>query len=95
LGVLIIALLRFESPTVGREPSAAVQALNAEGELGWEAVGMTVLADKSGPFLLKRPLQADDLAADRSLLRRLRAARSPGVGAVSSSSGKCVPLRGW
>jgi hypothetical protein len=67
---LIIALPRFEGSTAGREPSAAVQVLNAEGELGWEAVGMTVLADERVAVLLKRPLEADDDDADRSLLRR-------------------------
>jgi hypothetical protein len=35
---LIIALPRFEAPTTGKEPSAALQVLNAEGERGWEAV---------------------------------------------------------
>ncbi|GEM_PF-1023291 len=72
---LVIALPRFEAPTAGQEPSAALQALNAEGELGWEAVGMTVLADESVAVLLKRPLEADAAAADRSLLRRLRVGR--------------------
>jgi NAD-dependent oxidoreductase involved in siderophore biosynthesis len=72
---LIVALPRFELPTAGREPSAAVQTLNAEGELGWEAIGMTVLADESVAVLLKRRLEADDDDADRSLLRRLRVGR--------------------
>lgn len=55
---LIVALPRFESPNAGREPSAAVQALNAEGRLGWEAVGMTVLADENVAVLLKRSVEA-------------------------------------
>ncbi|MGD0255299.1 MAG: hypothetical protein ABSB99_07085 [Acidimicrobiales bacterium] len=73
---LIIALPRFELPTTQPEPSAAIQALNAEGELGWEAVGMTVLADGGVAVLLKRPLEADNDDADRRLLRRLRARRT-------------------
>ena len=35
--------------------SAAVQALNGLGAEGWEAVGMTVLADESVAVLFKRP----------------------------------------
>ena len=73
---LIVALPRFELPSTDPEPSAAVRVLNAEGELGWEAVGMTVLSDESMAVLLKRPLEADDDDADRRLLRRLRARRA-------------------
>jgi len=51
---LIVALPQFEPPTAGRKPSAAVQALNAEGDLGWEAIGMTLLADGAVAVLLKR-----------------------------------------
>jgi hypothetical protein len=32
-----------------------VQALDDVGEQGWEAVGMTVIADESVAVLLKRP----------------------------------------
>jgi hypothetical protein len=49
----IVALPRFEAPTAMPE-SAAVGALNREGERGWEAVGMTSLADGSVAVLLKR-----------------------------------------
>jgi hypothetical protein len=52
---LIIALPGFEAPTSARGESAAVQALDDHGEEGWEAVGMTVLADGSVAVLLKRP----------------------------------------
>jgi hypothetical protein len=52
---LIIALPPFELPTSGPGSSAAIQALNEEGERGWEAIGMTVLADESVAVLLKRP----------------------------------------
>jgi hypothetical protein len=53
---LIVALPRFEAPTT-TPASAAVGALNREGERGWEAVGMTCLADDSVAVLLKRLLQ--------------------------------------
>jgi len=52
---LIVALPRFELPTTLPEASAAVQALNTEGQLGWEAVGMTLLDSGSVAVLLKRP----------------------------------------
>jgi hypothetical protein len=50
---LIVALPRFETPTTV-PASAAVAALNREGDSGWEAVGMTSLADGSVAVLLKR-----------------------------------------
>ena len=52
---LIIALPKFEAPTHARGASAAVQALDDVGEQGWEAVGLTVLVDKTVAVLLKRP----------------------------------------
>ncbi len=52
---LIVALPQFEPPTAAPEPSAAVQMLNAEGADGWEAIGMTVLANGGVAVLLKRP----------------------------------------
>jgi hypothetical protein len=61
----IVALPRFEAPTAVRSPvgSPAVALLNREGELGWEAVGMTALTDGTVAVLLKRPL--DDVEAGR------------------------------
>jgi hypothetical protein len=56
---LISALPRFEAPTDSARSSAAVQALNGLGEVGWEAVGMTVLADGSVAVLLKRPASGE------------------------------------
>jgi len=52
----IVALPHFESPTATRSPvgSPAVALLNREGELGWEAVGMTVLHDGTVAVLLKK-----------------------------------------
>jgi len=52
---LIIALPTFEAPTATRGGSAAVHTLDDLGGQGWEAVGMTVLADGNVAVLLKRP----------------------------------------
>jgi hypothetical protein len=52
---LIVALPAFVAPTAAPGESAAVQALDDLGEQGWEAVGMTVLADDTVAVLLKRP----------------------------------------
>ena len=52
---LIIELPAFEVATHAPGTSAAVQALNEEGERGWEAVGMTPLSDTRIAVLLKRP----------------------------------------
>ncbi len=60
---LIVALPQFEAPTNSPHPSLALQALNDEGLRGWEAVGMTVLADESVAVLLKRLLAQDDTGA--------------------------------
>lgn len=54
---LIVALPRFEPPTAAPTGSAAVGILNREGERGWEAVGMTCLADGNVAVLLKRRRQ--------------------------------------
>jgi hypothetical protein len=51
----VVALPSFGDPTASAEPSAAVIALNEEGALGWEAVGMTVLSNGKVAVLLKRP----------------------------------------
>ncbi len=53
---MIVALPQFEAPTASREPSQAVRVLNDEGARGWEAVGMTVLADGRVTVLCKRAL---------------------------------------
>lgn len=52
---LIVALPAFEPPTRLPAISPAVATLNDEGGRGWEAVGMTVLADDTVAVLLKRP----------------------------------------
>jgi hypothetical protein len=52
---LIIELPAFEVATHAPGASAAVHALNTQGEQGWEAVGMTPLTDKRIAVLLKRP----------------------------------------
>ena len=52
---LIVELPSFEAPTHAPGASAAVQALNNEGQQGWEAVGLTPLVDGEIAVLLKRP----------------------------------------
>jgi hypothetical protein len=52
---LIVELPSLEAPTQAPGASAAVHALNNEGEQGWEAVGLTPLADGRIAVLLKRP----------------------------------------
>jgi hypothetical protein len=52
---LILELPNFEPATHAPAASAAVHALNAEGEQGWEAVGMISLAEGRTAVLLKRP----------------------------------------
>lgn len=52
---LIVELPSFEPPTDVPGASAAVHALNDEGGRGWEAVGLTPLADGKFVVLLKRP----------------------------------------
>lgn len=52
---LIVELPSFEAPTHAPGASAAAQALNNEGEQGWEAVCLTPLADGRFAVLLKRP----------------------------------------
>jgi hypothetical protein len=52
---LIVELPSFEPPTHAPGASPAVHALNEEGERGWEAVGMSSLADGKIAVLFKRP----------------------------------------
>jgi hypothetical protein len=52
---LIVALPTFEPAKIDRGGSASVAMLNSEGAAGWEAVGMSTLADGSVAVLLKRP----------------------------------------
>ena len=52
---LIVALPAFKAPTHAPGVSASVAALNGEGAQGWEAVGMTSLADGTVAVLMKRP----------------------------------------
>ncbi len=51
---LILELPVFEPATDAPGASAAVHALNAEGERGWEAVGVISLAEGRTAVLLKR-----------------------------------------
>lgn len=52
---VIVALPEFQPPTQVPGASAAVEALNQEGRMGWEAVGMTLLGNRHVAVLLKRP----------------------------------------
>jgi len=52
---LIISLPPFEAPTQLPSGSPALRALEEVGQEGWEAVGMTLLANESVAVLLKRP----------------------------------------
>jgi Domain of unknown function (DUF4177) len=54
----IVSLPTFETAKSAPGASASVDMLNAEGAEGWEAVGMTVLADGTVAVLLKRPSNA-------------------------------------
>ena len=52
---LIVSLPTFGAAQTTQGHSEAVDVLNREGEAGWEAVGMSTLADASVAVLLKRP----------------------------------------
>ncbi len=54
---IIIALPAFRAPTNAPASSEAVEVLNREGAMGWEAVGMTALGDGAVAVLCKRPAQ--------------------------------------
>ena len=56
---LIVALPAFNAPTHAPGASASVAALNSEGAQGWEAVGMTSLADGTVAVLMKKAKEAD------------------------------------
>jgi len=51
---LIVSLPTFEAANAAQGHSASVDLLNREGADGWEAVGMSTLADASVAVLLKR-----------------------------------------
>jgi len=57
---LIVSLPDFEPAKSVQGGSASVTRLNREGADGWEALGMTALANGHFAVLLKRPL--DDRA---------------------------------
>ena len=61
---LIISLPTFEPARATQGHSASVDLLNREGAAGWEAVGMSTLADSSVAVLLKRRT-IDDHEANR------------------------------
>ena len=51
---LIVALPTFRSARAVQGESASVRILNEHGADGWEAVGLTTLADGTVAALLKR-----------------------------------------
>jgi hypothetical protein len=55
---LIVALPEFKAAVTYQGQSASVEMLNGEGKDGWEAVGLTALADGLVAVLLKRPVDA-------------------------------------
>jgi hypothetical protein len=55
---LIVSLPEFAAAQSMQGNSASVDFLNRQGAVGWEAVGMTVLADKSVAVLMKRRAEA-------------------------------------
>jgi len=61
---LIVSLPAFEAARATQGHSPSVDMLNREGAAGWEAVGMSTLADSSVAVLLKRRT-ADEHAARR------------------------------
>jgi hypothetical protein len=54
---LILELPSFQPATHAPGASAAIHALNQEGERGWEAVGMITLSEGRIAVLLKRARQ--------------------------------------
>ncbi len=56
---LIVALPKFGTASAVQGQSASVGILNEHGGAGWEAVGMTTLADGNVAVLLKRS-RSDD-----------------------------------
>ena len=54
---LIVSLPEFEAAKAVQGASASVTRLNHEGAQGWEALGMTALADGHFAVLLKRPVE--------------------------------------
>jgi hypothetical protein len=56
---LIVSLHSFKAPTHEQGASSAVTTLNGEGRLGWEAIGLTALADGGYAVLMKRPIAAE------------------------------------
>ncbi len=68
---LIMSLPTFEPARATQGHSASVDLLNREGAVGWEAIGMTTLADSTVAVLLKRRT-IDDHEANRGRPSQLR-----------------------
>lgn len=52
---LIVALPPFEPAKAAPGESASVELLNARGDEGWEAIGMSALGDGLVAVVMKRP----------------------------------------
>ena len=52
---IIVALPAFQEPTNAPGASAAVEILNRQGRMGWEAIGMTALGSGAVAVLCKKP----------------------------------------
>lgn len=61
---LIVSLPSFKAPKHQQGASSAVTTLNEEGRHGWEAIGLTALADGGYAVLMKRPIGADRQAGE-------------------------------
>lgn len=72
---LIVSLPAFEAAKATQGHSAAVDVLNRDGAAGWEAIGMSTLADATVAVLLKRPT-SDRHEAQRGRPSRLDPGRA-------------------
>jgi hypothetical protein len=59
---LIVSLPTFAPAKVAQGESPSVEMLNREGASGWDAVGMSTLADGTVAVLLKRPADGQHAA---------------------------------
>jgi len=57
---VIVALPEFKAAATVQGRSESVVVLNREGEVGWEAVGMTAMGDGHVAVLMKRPVRRVD-----------------------------------
>jgi len=58
---IIVALPEFKAAATVQGRSESVVLLNREGEVGWEAVGMTATGDGQIAVLMKRAVRKQDV----------------------------------